>query len=158
MKCAESLELRHAFVNVVFTRLVKGPPRPEGSKVSVGESTREIEGCPYRIPINPEVRDPEDPWAIKEEMLLEDAIAANISQAEKNKKCRVVYRTHGIGSTHHARLDGIPASTPTIAPQGLAILLADAATQTEVADKEVEPHPRLQRSISLPPFYRLEWK
>ncbi|GJW06147.1 hypothetical protein Tco_1568570 [Tanacetum coccineum] len=54
--------------------------------------------------------------------------------------------------------DGITVSVPTIAPQGLAILLADAATQTEVADEEDEPHPRLQRSISLPPFYNLEWK
>ncbi|GJX96094.1 hypothetical protein Tco_0351892 [Tanacetum coccineum] len=77
-------------------------------------------------------------------MLLEDAIAANISQAEKKKKCRVVCRTHRIGSAHHARSKGIPVSAPTIAPQGLAILLADAATQTEVADKEEEPHPRLQ--------------
>ncbi|GKD54887.1 hypothetical protein Tco_1288274 [Tanacetum coccineum] len=91
-------------------------------------------------------------------MLLRHAIAANISRAEKKKKCRVVYRTHGIGLAHHARSDGIPVSAPTIAPQGLVILLADAATQTEVADKEEEPHPRLQRSISLPPFYNLEWK
>ncbi|GJR05046.1 hypothetical protein Tco_0528030 [Tanacetum coccineum] len=98
----------------------------------------------------------ENPWAFKEEMLLEDAIADNISWAEKMKKCRVVYRTHGIGSAHHARSDGIPVSVPTISPRGLAILLADAATQTEVADEEDEPHPRLQRSISLPHFYNLE--
>ncbi|GJS78115.1 hypothetical protein Tco_0727996 [Tanacetum coccineum] len=95
------------------------------------------------------------PWAVKEEMLLEDAIAANISQAEKKKKCRVVCRTHGIGSAYHARSDGIPVSAPTIAPQGLAILLADAATQTEAADREEEPHSRLQRSISLPHVYNL---
>ncbi|GKD81594.1 hypothetical protein Tco_1348433 [Tanacetum coccineum] len=61
-----------------------------------------------KIPVYPEVRDPKDPWAVKEEMLLEDAIAANISRAEKKKKCRVVCRTHGIGSAHHARSDGIP--------------------------------------------------
>ncbi|GKA35115.1 hypothetical protein Tco_0721606, partial [Tanacetum coccineum] len=73
------------------------------------------------------------------------------------KKCRVVCRTHGIGSAHHARSDGIPVSVPTIAPQGLAILLADATTQTKVADKEDEPYPRLHRSISLPRFYNLEW-
>ncbi|GJZ66007.1 hypothetical protein Tco_0622703 [Tanacetum coccineum] len=156
MKCAESLELRQVFANVVSAGLVKGmskgPPRPEGSEVSVGGSTREIEGCPYKIPIYPKVRDPEDPRGFKEEMLLEDAIAANISRAEKKKKCRVVCRTHGIGSAHHAKFDSILVSAPTIAPQGLAILLADAATQTEVADKEDEPHPRLQRSISLPPF------
>ncbi|GJV23742.1 hypothetical protein Tco_1376437 [Tanacetum coccineum] len=107
-----------------------------------------------KIPVYPEVRDPKDPWSVKEEMLLEDAIAANISRAEKKKKCRVVCRTHGIGSAHHARSDGILVSAPTV-PQGLAILLADAATQTEVADKEEEPHPRLQRSISLPHVYNL---
>ncbi|GKC14278.1 hypothetical protein Tco_1011060 [Tanacetum coccineum] len=109
-----------------------------------------------KIPIYPEVCDPEDPWTFKEEMLLEDAITANISRAEKKKKRRVICRTHGIGSAHHARSDGIPVFVPTIAPRGLAILLADAATQTEVADKEDDPHSRLQRSISLPPFYNLE--
>ncbi|GJZ89210.1 hypothetical protein Tco_0660992 [Tanacetum coccineum] len=108
-----------------------------------------------KIPVYPEVRNPKDPWAIKEEMLLEDAIAANISRAEKKKKCRVVCRTHGVGSAHHARSDGIPVSAPTVVPQGLAILLTDAATQTEAAEKEEEPHPRLQRSISLPHVYNL---
>ncbi|GJV68732.1 hypothetical protein Tco_1484241 [Tanacetum coccineum] len=96
----------------------------------------------------------ENPWAAKEEVVLEDDIAANISRAKKKKKCRVVCRTHGIGSAYHARSDGIPISAPTV-PQGLAILLADAATQTEAADKEEEPHPRLQRSISLPRVYDL---
>ncbi|GKG59331.1 hypothetical protein Tco_0604982, partial [Tanacetum coccineum] len=81
---------------------------------------------------------------------------ANISQAEKKKKCRVVCRTHRVGSAHHARSDGIPISAPTVAPQWLANLLADAATQTEIANEEGEPHLRLHRSISLPPFYNLE--
>nr|GEZ04802.1 hypothetical protein [Tanacetum cinerariifolium] len=37
-----------------------------------------------------EVRNPKDSWSFKEEMLLEDAIAANRSRAEKKKKkCRV---------------------------------------------------------------------
>ncbi|GJV66916.1 hypothetical protein Tco_1482425 [Tanacetum coccineum] len=71
-----------------------------------------------KIPIYPEVRDPKDPWAFKEEMMLEDAIEANISRAEKKKECRVVCRTHGIGSAHHARCDGIPVSVPTLAPRG----------------------------------------
>ncbi|GJU35547.1 hypothetical protein Tco_1183901 [Tanacetum coccineum] len=75
-----------------------------------------------------------------------------------SKKCRVVCCTHGIRSAHHAKSDGILVSVPTIAPQELAILLEDAATQTEVANEEDEPHPRLQRSISLPPLYNLEWK
>ncbi|GJS14712.1 hypothetical protein Tco_0409184 [Tanacetum coccineum] len=48
-----------------------------------------------KIPVYTEVGDPQDPWAFKEEILLEDAIAANVSCAEKKKKCRVVCRTHG---------------------------------------------------------------
>ncbi|GJX47164.1 hypothetical protein Tco_0272354 [Tanacetum coccineum] len=104
------------------------------------------------IPVYPEVRDPKDPWTRKEEILLGDAIAANISRAEKKKKCRVVCRTHGVGSAHHARSDGVPVSAPTVAPQGLAILLADTATQTED-----EASPRLIRSKSLPPMYHLDW-
>nr|GEU49519.1 hypothetical protein [Tanacetum cinerariifolium] len=83
------------------------------------------------ISVYPEVRDPWNPWACKEEIVLADAIAANISRAEKKKKCRIVCRTHGVGSAHHARSDGAPVSAPTVVPQGLALLLVDGATQTE---------------------------
>nr|GEW06767.1 hypothetical protein [Tanacetum cinerariifolium] len=83
------------------------------------------------IPVYPEVRDPRNPWACKEEMVLADVIVANISRAEKKKKCRIMFRTHGVGSAHHARSDGVPVSAPTVVPQGLALLLANAATQTE---------------------------
>ncbi|GJZ79615.1 hypothetical protein Tco_0644452 [Tanacetum coccineum] len=105
-----------------------------------------------KIPVYPEVRDPRNLWACKEEILMEDAITANISHAEKKKKNRVVCRTHGVGSTYHARSDGIPVSVPTVDPQGLQILIADAATQTE--DKE---SPWLLRSKSLPPMFNLVW-
>nr|GEX31732.1 hypothetical protein [Tanacetum cinerariifolium] len=87
------------------------------------------------IPVYPEVRDPRNPWACKEQIVLADAIAANISRAEKKKKCRIVCRTHRVGSAHHARSDGIPVSAPTVVPQGLALLLVDAATQTEFDDR-----------------------
>nr|GEZ51718.1 transposase (putative), gypsy type [Tanacetum cinerariifolium] len=86
------------------------------------------------IPVYPEVRDPQNPWAYKEEMKLSDAIAANISRAEKKKKYRIVCRTHGVGSAHHVRSDGVPVSVPTVVPQGLALLLVDAATQTGLED------------------------
>nr|GEY36614.1 hypothetical protein [Tanacetum cinerariifolium] len=82
------------------------------------------------IPMYPEVHDPQNPWACKEEIVLADAITANISRAAKKKKCRIVCRTHGVGFAHHVRSDGIPVSAPTVVPQGLALLLADAATQT----------------------------
>nr|GFB86178.1 transposase (putative), gypsy type [Tanacetum cinerariifolium] len=34
-----------------------------------------------KIPVYPKVHDLRDPWAVKEEMLLEEAIAANVSHA-----------------------------------------------------------------------------
>nr|GEV04935.1 hypothetical protein [Tanacetum cinerariifolium] len=89
-----------------------------------------------KIHVYPEVRDSQDPWAFKEEILLADAIATNVSHAEKKKKCRVVCRTHRVGFAHHARSNGILVSVPTIASQGLAVLLADAATQTEASEDE----------------------
>nr|GFC99466.1 hypothetical protein [Tanacetum cinerariifolium] len=100
------------------------------------------------IPVYPEARDPTDPWACKEEILLANAIAAKVSRAKKKKKCRVVCRTHGVGSAHHVRSDGVPVSVPTVASQGLAILLADAATQTKISEDGASP--RLLRSSSLP--------
>nr|GFA63653.1 hypothetical protein [Tanacetum cinerariifolium] len=86
--------------------------------------------------------------------LLTDAIVANVSHAEKKKKCRVVCRTYGFSSVHHARSDGVPVSVPTVAPQGLAILLADAATQTKTSEDRASP--RLLRSNSLPVMYNLD--
>ncbi|GJU02026.1 hypothetical protein Tco_1112364 [Tanacetum coccineum] len=74
---------------------------------------------------------------------------------EKKKKSRVVCRTHGVGSSHHARSDGVPVLVSTVAPQGLKIMLVDAATQTEVSEDEGSP--RLLRSKSLPPMFNLEW-
>nr|GEY90586.1 hypothetical protein [Tanacetum cinerariifolium] len=54
-------------------------------------------------------------------------------------RCRVVCRIHGVGSAHYAKSDGVPVSVPTVAPQGLAILLADVATQTEISEDEASP-------------------
>nr|GEZ41821.1 hypothetical protein [Tanacetum cinerariifolium] len=86
------------------------------------------------IPVYPEVRDPRNPWACKEEIGLADAIAENISRAEQKKRSRIVCRTHGVGFAHHARSDRVPVSAPIVVPQGLALLLVDAATQTESDD------------------------
>nr|GEY86469.1 hypothetical protein [Tanacetum cinerariifolium] len=56
-------------------------------------------------------------------------------RAVKKKKCRVVCRTHEVGSANHARSDGVPVSVSIVAPQVLAILLADEATQTEISEE-----------------------
>nr|GFC16320.1 hypothetical protein [Tanacetum cinerariifolium] len=83
------------------------------------------------IPVYPEVRDPQNPWACTEEIKLADAIAANISRAEQKKRSHIVCRTHGVSSAHHARSDRVSVSAPIVVPQGLALLLVDAATQTD---------------------------
>nr|GFB79833.1 hypothetical protein [Tanacetum cinerariifolium] len=121
MKCAESLEMRQAFADVVSAGIAKG--MSEGLKHGVEH------GHAQRM-----VRDPRNPWACKEEIKLADAIAANISRAEQKKKSRIVCRTHGVGSTHHARSDGVSVSVPSVVPQGLALLLVDGATQTDPED------------------------
>nr|GEU30676.1 putative reverse transcriptase domain-containing protein [Tanacetum cinerariifolium] len=156
MKCGESLELRQAFADVVSAGIAKDLRYPlvdqlEGLKDApmdvimaalylksdTGDDApqwvRDLRPSSSQLTIYvyPEVRDPVSPWACKEEMLLVDAIAANISRAEMKKKCRIVCHTHGVGSAHRARSDGVPASAPTVIPHGLAILLADAATQTD---------------------------
>nr|GEW86420.1 hypothetical protein [Tanacetum cinerariifolium] len=51
--------------------------------------------------------------------------------------------------------DGVPVSVPTVAPQGLAILLADASKQMKTSEDGASP--RLLRSKSLPAMYNLDW-
>ncbi|GJU36585.1 hypothetical protein Tco_1184939 [Tanacetum coccineum] len=154
MKCAESVELRQAFADVVSAEITKGMSEGLKHGVEHGKASLDLEwirelrtsSSQLKILVYPKVHDPNNPWSFKEEILLEDAIAANVSRAEKKKKCRVVCRTHGVSSAHHARSDGVPVSVPTVPPQGLAILLADAATQTK--NSEDEASPRLFRSKS----------
>nr|GEV75523.1 retrovirus-related Pol polyprotein from transposon TNT 1-94 [Tanacetum cinerariifolium] len=190
MKCAESIELRHAFANVVSVGIAKGISEGLAHGIEYGKANRglevveaydseannkylqalqELKDLKYPIVDQLEglkdapmevvmaslhlekVRDPRDPWAVKDEKLLEEAIAANVSRTEKKKKrCRVACRTHRIGSAHHVRSDGVPVSVPTVAPQGLVILLVDTATQIETSEDNASP--RLLRSKSLPPM------
>nr|GFA05927.1 hypothetical protein [Tanacetum cinerariifolium] len=143
MKYGESLDMRQAFSNVVSAGITK-----EAKFVAALQALKDLKyplldqldglkdaPIDLTIPMYPEVRDPRNPWACKEEIVLADTIAANISRAEKKNKCRIVCRMHGVGSAHHARSDGIPVSAPTVVPQGLALLLAEAATQTEFDDR-----------------------
>ncbi|GJV49099.1 hypothetical protein Tco_1439311 [Tanacetum coccineum] len=131
MKCAESTKLSDTGEDAPsFIRDL----RPSSSQL--------------KIPVYPEVRDPKDPWGVKEEMLLEDAIAANVSQAKKKKKCRIVCRTQEVGFAHYAWSDGVHVFVPIVAPQGLQIMLKDAAIQTELLEDDSSL--RLVRSKSLP--------
>ncbi|GJY70641.1 hypothetical protein Tco_0474344 [Tanacetum coccineum] len=174
LKCAESIELRQAFANVVSAGITKGfcdglkygvelgevkldlanieayDPEAEDKFTETMQALKDLkyplideieklkdapmdiimaslyfesytgEDAPQwirdlrpsssqlKIPVYPEVRDPKDPWAFKEELLLKDVIAAN-----------------------------------------------DAASQTELPEDGASPG--LVRSKSLPAMYNLDW-
>nr|GEU31702.1 hypothetical protein [Tanacetum cinerariifolium] len=135
MKCGESTELKQAFVDVVSKGIAKGMSEGLKHRVEHGKAKLDLEAI--------EAYDP------KAEAKYITALHAlkSLNRAKKKKKCRVVCRTHGVGFAHHARSDGVLVSVPTVAPQGLAILLVNAATQTKISD---EASPQLLRSSSLP--------
>nr|GEX33373.1 hypothetical protein [Tanacetum cinerariifolium] len=166
MKCGESTELRQVFADVVSAGIATGMSEGLKYMVEHGKANLDLEAieaydpeadAKYVAALHAlrdlkypmvdqleslkdapiDVRDPKDPWAFKEDILLADAIAANVSHAKKKKKkCRVVCYTHGVGSAHHARSDGVPVSVPTVSSQGLATLLADAAKQMKASEDE----------------------
>ncbi|GJY03148.1 hypothetical protein Tco_0361300 [Tanacetum coccineum] len=190
LKCAEYIELRQAFVDVVSARIAKGMSK--GLKHGVEHGKAKLDLAAIKA-YDPEVetkyvttlhtlKNLKYPLVDQLEKLKdapidlimaslylesdsrEDApqwireLRPNSSQLKihvypEKKKCRVMCRTHRVSFAHHARSDGIPVSVPTVAPQGLVILLVDAATQTEIS----EASPRLLRSKSLPPMYNLVW-
>ncbi|GKA16400.1 hypothetical protein Tco_0696147 [Tanacetum coccineum] len=141
IKCVESTKLRRAFADVVSAGVAKEADAKyiaalhalKELKYPLVDELEKLKDAPI------DVRDPKNPWAFKEELLLKDAIAVNKIRTEKKKGCRMVCRTHGVGSAYHARSDGIPVFVPTVVPQDLAILLADAATQTDISEDEASP-------------------
>nr|GEU35199.1 transposase (putative), gypsy type [Tanacetum cinerariifolium] len=113
-----SLESIEAYDPEVEAKFVTALQALKDLKYPLVDQLEGLKDAPMDLtnPVYPEVRDPQNPWACKEEMVLADAIAANISRAEKKKKCCILCRTHGVGSAHHARSDGVPVSTPTVVP------------------------------------------
>nr|GEZ50225.1 hypothetical protein [Tanacetum cinerariifolium] len=150
MKCAESLKMRQAFADVVSVGIAKGMSEGLKHGVEHGHAQRTVESLEayypeaevkfatalqslkdLKLPLLDQLKGLKDaPMDIK----LADAIAANISRAEQKKRSRIVCRTHEVGSAHHARLNGVPVSVPSVVPQGLALLLVDGATQTDPED------------------------
>ncbi|GJY43106.1 hypothetical protein Tco_0431319 [Tanacetum coccineum] len=174
MKCAEYSEIRQAFANVVSAGLAKADVEaydPEANnklvkalqdlkdlKYPMVDQLKKLKDAPMELimtSLHLESDAGEDaPQWIRDLRPSSSQLKTPI-YPEKKKKCIVVCRTHGIGSAHHARSNGIPISVPTVVPQGLAILLTDAGTQTQRSEDEASP--RLLRSKSLPPMYNLDW-
>ncbi|GJR88285.1 hypothetical protein Tco_0212296 [Tanacetum coccineum] len=137
MKCAESMELRQVFANVVSVGIAKG--MSEGLKHGIEHGKANLDLAAIEA-YNPEA----DTKYVVTLHALKDLKYHLVDQLEKLKD---------------APIDLIMASLylemPTVAPQGLAILLVDAATQTQIYEDEASS--RLLRSKSLPPMYNLDW-
>nr|GEY42826.1 hypothetical protein [Tanacetum cinerariifolium] len=150
MKCGKSTELRQVLADVVSAEISKG--MSEGLKYKL-KSLKDALIDVIMASLHLESNYGEDaPQWIHE--LYPSSFQLKISLYLEKKKCRVVCRTHGVGFAHHVRPDGVPVSVPTVAPQGLAILLADATIQTETFEDGASS--RLRRSKSLPAMYNLD--
>ncbi|GJW62959.1 hypothetical protein Tco_0114843 [Tanacetum coccineum] len=109
MKCAESTELRQAFANVVSAGIAKCLSKGLKYGVEHGKAGLELTAVEaydpeadnkyvaalhnmkdLSYPLIDELEQYWNPWACKDEIILGDVIAENISRVEKKKKSRVV--------------------------------------------------------------------
>nr|GEY71332.1 hypothetical protein [Tanacetum cinerariifolium] len=146
MKCAESLEMRQAFADVVSAESLEAyDPEAEAKFATAFQSLKDL-----KYPLLEGLKDalmdvimvalylesdtggmPHNLYATSAPAPLSLPSRYTQSRAEQKKRNRIVCRTHGVGSAHHARSDCVPVYAPIVVPQGLALLLVDAATQTE---------------------------
>nr|GEW01309.1 hypothetical protein [Tanacetum cinerariifolium] len=132
MKCGESLKLRQAFTDVVSAGIAKG--MSDDLKYPLVDQLKGLKDAPMDVImtalyLKSDTGDDALQW-VRDLRPSSSQLTIPV-YPEKKKKCRIVCRTHRVGSAHHARSDGVPVSVPTVIPQGLAILLADAATLTD---------------------------
>ncbi|GKD95958.1 hypothetical protein Tco_1379855 [Tanacetum coccineum] len=150
MKCVESTELRQAFSDVVSTRIAKG--MSEGLKHGVEHGKAKLELAAI------EAYDPEaNTKYVAALHALKDLKYPLVDQLEKLKDAPIYLIMASLYLESDSGEDApyVTVSVPTAAPQGLAILLADAATQTKISEDEASL--RQLRSKSLPHKYNLDW-
>nr|GEZ05916.1 hypothetical protein [Tanacetum cinerariifolium] len=151
MKCAESLEMRQAFADVVSTRVAKGMSEGLKHGVEHGRTQLTVESI--------EAYDPEaEAKFVAALQSLKDLKYPLLDQLEGLKDAPMdvimaaLYLESDTGGMPHniyatsilaplsspspctRRSDGVSVSVPTVVPQGLALLLVDAATQTDLED------------------------
>nr|GEY78383.1 transposase (putative), gypsy type [Tanacetum cinerariifolium] len=148
MKCAELLEMRQAFADVVSAGVAKGMSEGLKHEVEHGHAQLKVESL--------EAYDPEAEAKFAAALQsLKDLNYPLLDQLEglKDAPMDVIMAalylesdTRGMPHNLYAtsapaplslpfpctrRSDGVPVSVPTVVPQGLALLLVDAATQTD---------------------------
>nr|GEW09281.1 hypothetical protein [Tanacetum cinerariifolium] len=151
MKYGESLELRQAFADAVSARVAKGLSEGLRHGLGHGQAQRSLESIEA---YNPEakakfvaalqaLKDLKYPLVDQLEGLrdapMDVIMAALYLEVTLAMMPHRIYATSvpaplSLLSRYTQRSDGVPVSAPTVVPQGLALLLADAATQTESDD------------------------
>nr|GEV78794.1 protein BTR1 isoform X2 [Tanacetum cinerariifolium] len=150
MKCGESTKLRQVFADVVSAGIAKGMSE---YGVEHGKANLDLQDI--------EAYDPEaDTKYVAALHALRDLKYPMVDQLEslKDALMDVIMASLHLESDYGEdapQSDGVPVSVSTVAPQGLAILLTDAARQTKTSENEASP--RLLRSKSLPAMYNLDW-
>ncbi|GKD93876.1 hypothetical protein Tco_1373713 [Tanacetum coccineum] len=158
MKCVESIELRQTFANVVFARIAKGIS--EGLKYGVehGEAKLDLAAI--------EAYDPEaDTKFTTALQALKDLKYPLVDQLEQLKDAPIdlimasLHLESDTGEDAPSFIRDLRPSSSQLKipvyPEGLQILLKDAAAQTE--SLEGRSSPRLVRSTSLHAMYNLDW-
>nr|GEY70616.1 hypothetical protein [Tanacetum cinerariifolium] len=119
MKCAESLKIRQAFADVVSAGVAKGMSEGLKHGVEHGQPQLKLEGL--------------------KDAPMDVIMAALYLESDTEGMPHNIYATSSptplsSPSPCIRRSDGVPVSVPTVVPQGLALLLVDAATQTDLDD------------------------
>nr|GFB05011.1 hypothetical protein [Tanacetum cinerariifolium] len=151
MKCAESLEMRQAFADVVSLGVAKGMSEGLKHEVEHGHAQLTVESLKAYDPeaeakfaaALQSLKDLKYPLLNKFEGLkdapMDVIMAALYLESDTGRMPHNLYATSvpaplNSPSPCTRRLDGVPVSVPTVVPQGLALLLVDAATQTDLED------------------------
>nr|GEV02819.1 hypothetical protein [Tanacetum cinerariifolium] len=124
MKCAESLEMRQAFADVVSARVAK---EAEAKFVAALQLLKDL-----KYPLLDQLEGLKD-------APMDVIMAALYRESDTGGMPHNIYATSAPASLSSPspctrRSDGVSVSVPTVVPQGLALLLVDAATQTDLED------------------------
>nr|GEV31680.1 transposase (putative), gypsy type [Tanacetum cinerariifolium] len=151
MKCVESLEMRQAFADVVSAGVAKGMSEGLKHRVEHGQAQLTVESIEAYDPeaeakfvaALQSLKDLKYPLLDQLEGLkdapMDVIMAALYLESDTGGMPYDIYATSAPAplsspSSCTWRSDGVPVSVPTVVPQGLALLLVDAATQTDLED------------------------
>nr|GFA48825.1 hypothetical protein [Tanacetum cinerariifolium] len=124
MKCAESLEMRQAFADVVSAGVAKE------AEVKFAAALQSLKDLKY--PMLDQLEGLKD--APMDVIMVALYLESDTRGMPHNLYATSIPAPLSSPSPCTRRSDSVPVSVPTVVPQGLALLLVDAATQTDLED------------------------